>query len=84
MAGRKGDENEASELSGLVHLHITCEDCGRKRRWNRSRIEEAQRQGFRTLPQLGDRLFCPTCRGRNIPGKNVTIVPVLRDRTVTR
>lgn len=69
-----------SELADIVVLFITCEDCGRTRRWSRAQIAEVERRGVRTLARLGSKLCCKSCaeRGQSGAGYNVSLDPKWR------
>jgi RNase P subunit RPR2 len=67
-----------TELADVVRLRITCDDCGRERRWPPYKVREAERAGVRTIPELGSRVICPHCRDRGASGRNVSVVPTLR------
>ena len=67
------------ELSAVVGLRIRCDDCGHKSYWPCSRVRDAQRNGFNTIPGLGSKLRCRPCQDRGGSGKNISLYPVSRD-----
>lgn len=73
---RETTEPELSEVSGL---RIWCDDCGHKAYWPQSRIRDALRRGFKTVPGLGSKFRCQPCVDRGGGGRNVTVRPVLKD-----
>ena len=67
------------ELSDVVGMRIWCEDCGHRAYWPRSRIADAQRRGFHTVPGLGSKFRCRRCAERGGSGRNISVRPVLKN-----
>ncbi|KAA2237710.1 hypothetical protein [Salinarimonas soli] len=68
-------------LAEVVELAITCEDCGKASTWNSQRIRHEYDRGFRTVPQVWQRLYCSYCKNRErSQGRNIQIKPKLRSR----
>jgi len=68
-------EVEGNELALAWAVDITCENCGRTRRFQRRALANLQDKGCRTLAQLGSRLYCLACEERDAAARNVSLVP---------
>lgn len=73
MAGAKLDG-----MDDLVGLGIECENCGRRRRLNRSQVGRMIGTGINTIEQLGHKLRCKVCAEQGLISKNVSITPYYR------
>ncbi len=60
-------------LAEIECIEITCSDCGRSRRWTQADIEGRGLPGEATINDLGNKLYCQTCKSRGGHGVNVEI-----------
>ena len=63
----------ADKLKQIDAIKIVCEDCGRSRCWTRIDIQARDVSGEMTVAELGDRLFCRSCRAQGGLGYNIEI-----------
>lgn len=77
---RVGHDRGSSEpeLTLVIGLRIRCDDCGHRHYWPQSVVRQAVQKGFKTIPGLGSKLRCDTCKDRGGSGKNISLIPVLR------
>lgn len=54
-------------------LEITCDHCGRSRRWTREHLEARGIPETVSINDLGSRLFCSACRAAGAPGIDISI-----------
>jgi len=66
-----------SELRRAWALDITCENCGRVRRFQRRKILDLEARGYRSFHELGSRLYCRGCDERDAASRNIKIIPHL-------
>lgn len=63
-------------LSKAKALNLSCEDCGRPRTFDQSKLLELRSQGLKTFRDIAPRLKCKSCSAKGGDGKNVTMKPV--------
>lgn len=79
MGSKYGTAN--TDLSHLAHISVTCEDCGRQNWWTRTQLDEAERDGCRSLGALGRKIRCTYCAERGGSGQNLGLRATLREET---
>lgn len=61
------------KLVDVSRIRINCSDCGRERFWSQDDIRQRGLPGDATINDLGNTLYCKSCRSQGGYGYNVEI-----------